>query len=93
MLAKVLERYKYYSSSYLDKIKSKFLIKIINKNNLQFKLRRKVVQFVNLSNLEQNISLKPKKQRRSKSTIYFLNPFAKKINEMLKIKSQGKAER
>ena len=54
---------------------------------------RKVVKTVNILNLEQNFWPNFKKERRSKSTKYFLNSRAKNKSVMLKTKSQGKPDR
>ena len=51
---------------------------------------RKVIQFVNLLNLKQNYWLKPKKVRRSKTTMYLWNSFINLIIDMQRIVSQGK---
>ncbi len=47
----------------------------------------KLIKFMNLLNPEAN--LKPKKETRSKITIYFQNSVIKENSEMLKIISQG----
>ena len=49
----------------------------------------KVIIFVNLLNLEENWFLKPKKEKNSKVTIYFLNSFINFIVDMLRIIFQG----
>ena len=49
-----------------------------------------MIKFVNVLNLEVNLVLKPKKERKSKSKKYFLNIYIKLIIDMSIIISQGK---
>ena len=52
-----------------------------------------VIEFVNLLNLSENFLLKPKKEARSKTAMYFLYSFIKVIVDMFNIAFQGKAVR
>ena len=51
---------------------------------------KKVDKIANILNLVLNGILKPKKETRSKMTIYFLNSFIKEISDKFTIISQGK---
>ena len=57
------------------------------------KLIRKAIDFMNFFNIKLNLLLKPKKERRSKTKIYFKYSLTTKIVEMFQIVFQGKFER